>query len=146
MLSRRYAFCLPACRVLKDCCRIPGVLQNTKRFILEVGYPDAALVAVKDEAGYRFWMDGGNGEIDGIPGTHPSKKPRSSRQLCVWFACKGERQRQRQSDRGKPQRVEKEGNDSATRSAAPKGTILILEGLALSSTFTAISKDGRGVL
>ena len=25
----------------------------------KVGYPDAALVAVKDDAGYRFWMDGG---------------------------------------------------------------------------------------
>ena len=55
------------------------------RSILEVGYPDAALVAVKDEAGYRFWMDGGNGEIDGIPGIRPYA--RSSHQLCVWFAC-----------------------------------------------------------
>eukprot|EP00729_Bicosta_minor_P010044 gene10044-22020_t len=47
----------------------PSVLMSHSQMTkYQVGYPDAALVAVKDDAGYRFWMDGGNGLIDGIPG------------------------------------------------------------------------------
>jgi len=34
----------------------------------KVGYPDANLVAVKDSKGFRFWMDGSAGKIEGIPG------------------------------------------------------------------------------
>jgi hypothetical protein len=44
------------------------LLSHSQMMKYTVSYPDAALVAVKDERGYRFWMDGGSGAIDGVPG------------------------------------------------------------------------------
>eukprot|EP00935_MAST-01C_sp_MAST-1C-sp1_P001994 g1994.t1 len=44
------------------------LLSHSQMQRYRVGYPDANLVAVKDEQGYRFWMDGAAGKIDGVPG------------------------------------------------------------------------------